>query len=206
MGPEDSSESGTLLNARRSRLIGKVFLRLGPIYSTANFLTSARFVVRGNSMAPNFAEGQYILLSRLAYLWDVPERGDVAVVHHPRQRGKHYIKRIIGLPGEHIRVGAGCVFINGCPLEEPYLEGKGAFPDSYDENSIPLYDAKITGRAEARESPPDEWALGESQYFVMGDSRAHSDDSRSFGPLNRDLIVGKAWIRYWPRSVWGIIR
>ena len=192
-----------------------VFLRFGPIYVLANLLTTVRFVVQGDSMQPNFAGDQYILVSRLTYVWDGPSRGDVVVVvQHPLQRGRNYIKRIVGLPGESVRIEEHRVFINGLTLEEPYLDGpdnRGPIDDpqirrTYDGNATPNYDTESAGGPDRLEGPDQEWSLSDDEYFMIGDNRANSDDSRSFGPLKRDLIVGKAWIRYWPRNVWGVIR
>ena len=163
------------------------FLRVGPLYKLADLLTSARFVVEGGSMQPNLAVGQYVLVSRMAYRRRGPSRGDLVVMRQPRQPERDYIKRIVGLPGECVRVEGSGVFINGRQLEEPYLASE--------------WDA---GAGRGRNGAlSKEWAVGDDSYFVMGDNRGNSDDSRSFGPVKRDLIVGKVWIRYWPRSAWG---
>ena len=135
-------------------------------------------------MEPNLARGQYVMISRLAYWLRAPTRGDVVVARAPVQPSREFVKRIIGLPGEHVRIARGQVFIDGRPLEEPYLLNHG-----------PKWGA-----------PFQQWLLDEEEYFVMGDNRASSSDSRSFGPLKRDLILGKGWIRYWPRSAWGRVK
>ena len=103
------------------------------------------------------------------------------MVHDPRLHGTDYIKRIIGLPGEHVRIGAGGILINERSLHEPYLsEGEWLGGGSV-----------------------SQWLLGEDEYLVLGDNRNDSRDSRRFGPLSRDHILGKAWLRYWPPSAWG---
>ena len=140
-------------------------------------------------MQPSLAVGQYVLVSRMAYRRRSPSRGDLVVLRQPRQPERDYIKRIVGLPGECVRVESGGVFINGRQLEEPYLAAER--------------DAGA-GRG-GNGALPKEWSLGNDSYFVMGDNRRNSDDSRSFGPLKRDLIVGKVWVRYWPRSAWGTL-
>ena len=175
----------------------------------ADFLTAARFVVRGNSMRPNFARDQYILVSRLSYLEDGPARGDVVVLRHPCQWRRNYIKRIIGLSGENIRVEGVRVFVNGQLLEEPYLEIESGLlnpPQTDDEGRGRLSDPLPIGFPGEPDEQVCECTLSDGRYFVMGDNRAYSEDSRSFGPVGRELIVGKAWIRYWPRNDWGMIR
>ena len=170
-----------------------LILKLGPIYKLAEFLTTERFVVQGASMEPNFVTDQYLLVSRMAQWSGAMSRGDVAVLRNPSHWRRTYVKRIVGLPGERVGSVAGRVFINGVFLEEPYL---GTLLDEADLDRT----EQLISQGHIKE-----WTLGEEEYFVMGDNRADSDDSRSFGAVNRQLIVGKAWIRYWPRSAWGII-
>lgn len=156
------------------------FLRLPGVFQAASLLSVTRFVVEGDSMQPGLASGHQILVDRLACRMFPPSRGEVIVVRDPGQPGVRCIKRIIGLPGEHIRMEKGQVFIDGHSLEEPHVEGK-----------------------DRADSPfPNQWLLADDQYFVLGDRRQDSRDSRSFGPIRRDHIIGKAWIRYWPPEKW----
>ena len=198
------SESIPISKSRRPPgLVGlflATFLRIGPIGRFVNFITSVRFVVRGDSMQPSFAMDQYILVSRVAYLRDEPSRGDVVVLRHPGQWGRNYIKRIVGLPGEHVQVEDGHAFVDGQLLAEPYLNGASDSLRGDVQQAAALRGIPCEGQG-----LPLECFLGDDQYFVMGDNRYNSDDSRSFGPLKRELIVGKAWIRYWPRSAWGFL-
>ena len=134
------------------------------------------YVVKGTSMEPSFEAGCWLLVSRKAYLKRTPARGDVAIMRDPRDHGRSYVKRVVGLPGEEVRLRDGTCFINGERLPEPYLGGLPAF----------------LGTDEKR------WRLSDKQYFLMGDNRARSNDSRDFGPVGPELIVGRAWFRCWP--------
>ena len=207
MNPERTS-----IPRRRRRSPGrwtrflKNLLRVKPIYRLANLVTAVRFVVKGDSMEPSFSKDHYILVSRMAYLWQGPRRGDVVVLRHPKRRSQNYIKRIVGLPGETVHALGERIYINGVLLQEPYLNGDAGFQDLSDPAGVSPQYSESTKDTDKNTGPASEWSLDEEQYFIMGDNRANSDDSRSLGPLGRELIVGKAWARYWPRSVWGIIR
>jgi signal peptidase I len=148
------------------------------IFAVINFATG-RFRIEGPSMRPNLEEGQYLIVNKIVYRLHPPQRGDIVVFNHPRNTDRDLVKRIIGLPGETVRVQDGHVFVNETLLVEPY----------------------ITYQANAR--APVEYQLGPDEYFVLGDNRPNSDDSRRWGALNRDQIVGKVWISYWPPSSWG---
>jgi len=133
--------------------------------------------IESHSMEPNFFDGQYVLVNKLAYKLGEPHRGDVVVFHNPSNPDEDYIKRIIGLPGDTVSFGDGFVYINGQPLDEPYVR--------------PPADG-------GRPNPPV--TVADGHIFVMGDNRPNSRDSRVFGPLSEDLMVGKAWVRIWPLS------
>lgn len=136
------------------------------------------FIVSGKSMYPTFDNRQYLIIDELSYRFRDPSRGDVIVFHPPPNKKEYYIKRIIGLPNETIKISDGKVKIinsdnpDGFTLDETYI-------------SVNL-----------PEMPPK--ILGSDEYFVMGDNRNASYDSRSWGPLDRDLIVGRAFIRLIP--------
>jgi len=125
-------------------------------------------------MLPNFDTGQLIIVNRAAYFFGGPSRGDVIVLHNPANNSEDFIKRVVGLPGEYVEIREGRVYVNGTMLNEPYIEQ--------------FCTLGCDGA----------WPLGPDQYFVLGDNRAHSHDSHVFGPINRNLIVGQAWLRYWP--------
>lgn len=138
--------------------------------------------IESHSMEPNFYEGQFILVNKLAYKLGTPERGDVIVFHNPNNREEDYIKRVIGLPGDTVEIHNQAVYINGEPLEEPYLE------------------------YQIRPGEPFQPIVVEPDHlFVMGDNRPNSEDSRVFGQLPEELVVGRAWLRVWPFSEFGLI-
>ena len=135
------------------------------------------FRVDGMSMEPGLHTDEYVLVNKVAYLFHEPQRGDVIVFHYPLDTTKDFIKRIIGIPGDTIQTTSNEVIINGKILNEPYI----STPFNFDTNT---------------------WKLGPGEFFVMGDNRDNSLDSRTWGPLNRNYIVGKAIAVYWPLSNW----
>lgn len=161
---------------------------IGLLSRLIDLLTAARYVVQGDSMLPYLEEGQYILVNRRAYRRASPARGDVVVLRHPTRPDRCYIKRIVGLPGEVVEVSGVKVSVDGVPLT--LLEG---WPDAQDYGGD--IDAPISL----------ECVLGESQCFVIGDNLRDSDDSRSFGPVDMELVLGECWIRYWPLSQWKVL-
>lgn len=173
-----------LTNSLQSvREIGETILLIVVIYTLVN-LASARFIVDGPSMQPNFETGQFVLVSRVNYLVSEPQRGDVVVFKYPGNPQEDYIKRVIGTSGDTVEIRDTQVYVNGVQLDEPYIN----------EPCLPS------------RCPDNVWELGADEFFVMGDNRNHSSDSRAFGPVKRDLIIGEALIRYWPPQDWGIIR
>ena len=141
---------------------------------------SARVRVDGFSMNPTLQDGEFVLVNRLAYRMGIPQRGDIIVFHFPLDpASQDLIKRVIGLPGEHIMVIRGKVFVNGQPLSEPYIA------------AAPLYSG--------------EWVVPDGDLFVLGDNRNDSSDSHSWGMLPEKEIVGKAVFIYWPFPDWKLI-
>lgn len=136
------------------------------------------FYVKGASMEPNFHDHEYLIINEVGYRVGEPERGDIVVFRYPRDPRQYFIKRIIGLPGETVRVKDGGVAI----INADHPEGV-TVQESYLESSTP-------GNKEIQ--------LQADEYFVMGDNREASLDSRNFGPVPRRLIIGKAWLRGWP--------
>ncbi len=138
------------------------------------------FIVSGASMSPTFESGQYLIVDELTYRFEAPKRGDVIILKKPRQEAEYLIKRIVGLPGDTVTIKNGIVAVgnasnpNGITLSEPYVKNKDRG------------DFEITMK-------PDE-------YFVMGDNRPVSLDSRVVGPISRGHIVGRALVRLFPVS------
>lgn len=131
-----------------------------------------RVRVENISMKPTLQPGELLLVNKLSYRLGEPHHGDVIVFHYPGNPSEDYIKRLIGLPGDDIRVENGLVYINNQPMNEPYI----AAPPAYN----------------------GDWKIPEDSYFVLGDNRNQSSDSHSWGFVPKDLIVGKALIIYWP--------
>ena len=133
--------------------------------------------VDGHSMVPTLQDQQYILVDKAAYLFHPPQRGDVIVFAYPVDPTQDYVKRIIGIPGDRVQVDqAGVVSVNGVQLNEPYISES---PNPY---------------------APTNTVLKADQYFVLGDNRGDSSDSRVWGPVPRQNIIGKASLVYWPLS------
>ncbi len=161
------------------REILETVLLTAVLFLVINTVTG-RSQVNGSSMEPTLHNGQYLIISKITYWIHPPERGDIIVLHPPNNFGEDYIKRIVGLPGERIEVRDGKVWVEGVALDEPYIA------------SAPNY--------------PGTWTLGEEEYLVLGDNRNDSSDSHSWGPLEEESIVGKAWLSYWPPGHWGIVK
>jgi signal peptidase I len=162
------------------------------------------FRVEGSSMHPTLEGGQYLLINKLVYFridqerlsriipfWKVaestenfavhpPQRGEVIVFAFPRDPTRDFVKRVIGVPGDRVEIREGTVFVNGEALDEPYITDH----DSSDMREMTLQD---------------------KQYFVLGDNRRGSNDSRNWGPVPEENILGKVWIIYWPLSNWDLL-
>ena len=162
-------------------LLSHVLITLG--MATAIFfglqVTIQSSIVIGSSMEPSLEEGQRLIINKLIYKFDDPERGDVIVFHPPQTGQVDFIKRVIALPSDTIEVKNGIVYVNGSPLDEPYI-------------------ASPPGYSLQREVPED-------HYFVLGDNRNNSNDSHTGWLLPRENIVGKAWLSIWPPDRWEVI-
>lgn len=162
----------------------ETLILIGAIYALVN-LATVRFFIDGPSMEPNFYAGQFLVVSRVHYLLGEPERGDIVVFNAPGNDADDppLIKRLIGMPGDTVEMRGGQVYVNGEQINEPYI--KEACRDN--------------------RCRDQQWTMGPNEYFFMGDNRNNSRDSRAFGPVSQDRIVGEALVRYWPPSEWGIV-
>jgi signal peptidase I len=161
------------------------------------------FKVEGASMEPTLHSGQYLLINKVGYarvegtplalalpndgatagdhyLFGAPQRGDIVVFRSPMQPDKDFIKRVIGVPGDTVEIRGGQVYINGAVINEPYIRDKAPY----------LVPRQVV--------PPN-------HFFVLGDNRPNSSDSHVWGLVPADNIIGRAWVSYWPPSLWGSV-
>ena len=139
--------------------------------------------VEGTSMLPMLEDQDRLFINKMAYKIGEIHRGDVVVFRYPHDQTKSYIKRVIALPGDDLRIDHGLVYVNGRLVKEKYVPAQFA-----DDRSLPGL------------------VIPDNEYFVMGDHRSISSDSRDFGPVERDLIYGKAAFVYWPMDQAGVVR
>lgn len=145
------------------------------------------FLVDGNSMEPNYHNKQFLLVDRLSYRFATPKRGEVIIFRYPKNPSEDYIKRIVGLPGETLTIEDGQVYINNQLVGEKYIPSKNQ-----------TYAASSEGTFEQ--------ILGQKEYFVMGDNRPNSSDSRDWGILPRANFIGRAWFSLYPFSYFGKVQ
>lgn len=138
---------------------------------------SARVRVDGFSMRPTLDDGEFVLVSKLSYKFSEFKRGDIVVFHFPLNPEEELIKRIIGIPGDHVRVEGNQLYLNGELMSEDYIA------------EAPLYSG--------------DWTVAEGYLFVLGDNRNNSNDSKDWGLLPQENVVGKAVLIYWPPPMWG---
>ncbi len=175
--PEESSENFF------TELLKFVLIAAAIVFPIRLFIAQP-FVVSGASMEPTFHNGQYLIVDELSYRLEAPQRGDVIIFRYPKDPKEFFIKRIIGLPGESVTIAGDKISITRTDgttlsLSEPYIVNHGNGSDN-------VY--KLTG----------------DEYFVMGDNRPESSDSRVWGPLPRDNIVGRAFLRLLPVNAFGV--
>ncbi|MCK9351366.1 MAG: signal peptidase I [Candidatus Paceibacterota bacterium] len=177
-GSEDVSTGSFIMEIIKFTIIS--ILIVAPI----RLFIAQPFIVRGESMDPTYSDGQYLIVDELTYRKEQPERGDVIVFKYPKDPSKYFIKRIIGLPNEKVSVSNGIITITGAAypsgkvLNEPYI--KELSYDNFTET------------------------LGENEYFVMGDNRSNSLDSRMWGPLHKKNIIGRVFVRLFPLQTAGL--
>ncbi len=143
-------------------------------------VVAPRFTVVGSSMEPSLHDGQRFVINKAVYFFREPEAGEVIVFKAPKNPRDEYIKRIVALPGDTVEIKMGVVYVNGSPLDEPYIK---------DQPSYTLQAKKVP----------------ENEYFVLGDNRNNSNDSHKGWTVPQQNIVGKAWLAIWPPSQWGLV-
>jgi signal peptidase I len=184
--PEDGPSSGPLGVALKTiRLwlveLGETVLPAIVIAVLINLFLAQATRVYGSSMEPNLHTDQRLVVEKVTYRLHSPRRGDVVVLRMPERGPELLIKRVIALPGETVEIRGGTVYIDQQPLDEPYLVRSSG--STYGPTLVP-----------------------EGQVFVMGDNRGASNDSRVFGPVSLDRIVGRAWLSYWPLEFVGVVQ
>jgi signal peptidase I len=181
------------------RVIGGFFLDIieTAVIALSIFLVVYLFImqphqVNGNSMYPNYEDGEYLMTDKFSYRFGQPNRGDVVVFHAPPSAhcptgtGCDFIKRIIGVPGDTIEIKGGAIFLNDTQLKEEYLP-----------NGFVTQAGQFTSKGPV--------IVPEGSYFVAGDNRSHSSDSRSWGFVTYEELVGKAFFRYFPFDRFGLL-
>ncbi len=178
--PANPSGPGIWLRAWLRDLLGTILPAVVIALLIHAFLAQATRVY-GQSMEPNLHTNERLVIEKVSYHLHAPRRGDVVVLHDPSGSPELLIKRVVGLPGERVTIANGTVFVDGVAIKEPYLDQQ----------------TQGNGRS---------WVVPPFTVFVMGDNRSASRDSRVFGPVALDDIVGRALFRYWPFSEVGVVR
>ena len=191
---ESTSKTTSSSEARKGRgiltEIAEVALLALGLYLVINFAIQTVHVI-GLSMYPTVQDQDYLVAAKIDYRIHAPQRGDIIIMRDPYDASRDFIKRVIGLPGDRVLIRGGQVFINGHLLSEPYLNHE-----------------KWTQNADWPASQADGSTgvvIPSDQYFVMGDNRNHSSDSRLFGPVRRDQVEAHAWIRVLPVTKLGSV-
>ena len=146
------------------------------------------FYVKGASMEPNFFDHEYLIIDELSYRFHPPGRGDIVVLRYPNDQRQYFIKRVIGLPGETVEIAGGQIKI----FNEKFPNGIALDEKSYLDQEYTATNRTVT--------------LKSDDFFVLGDNRIASLDSRFFGPVKRNLIVGRVWLRGWPFDRWKLFQ
>jgi signal peptidase I len=186
----EATKPTSQVSKRRGLLteVAEVLLLALGLYLVINFAIQTVHVI-GSSMYPTVTDNDYLIATKIDYRLHPPQRGDIIIMRDPYDNTKDFIKRVIAVPGDHLVIRQGQVFINGHLLQEPYINS-----EPWTENA----DWPLEQTAD-----PQGVLIGPNQYFVMGDNRNHSSDSRVFGVVNRDAIEARAWIRVIPLPQFG---
>ncbi len=160
------------------QILGTVVLAVAIFFLLS--ITVQSSIVVGNSMEPGIKDGQWLIINKAVYAFHEPERGDIIVFQPPYNWHDDYIKRIIALPGEAIEIKEKVVYVNGSPLDEPYI-------------------------IDAPDYTLSQYRIPDGSYFVLGDNRNVSSDSHNGWTVPRQNIVGKAWLSVWPLNEWEFV-
>lgn len=179
--------------ATSSRMALKFFLELVQVVAISlaiiipvRYFLVQPFYVKGASMEPNFFDHEYLVIDELSYRFHQPQRGDIVVFHYPNDPKSYFIKRVIGLPGETVEIADGQVKI----YNDKYPNGLVLDEHVYLDDVYTAQTKRVTLKAD--------------EYYVLGDNRPSSLDSRYFGPISEKVIVGRVWVRGWPLDRWKI--
>lgn len=202
MEPEDKKEQDTQSSQSSFGAVGSFIWDLVKILVIAlviivpfRMFIAEPFVVSGHSMLPNFFDKDYLIIDRISYRTHEPQRGDAIVLKYPKDPSQYFIKRVIGLPGDKVCFFQNHVYIyngqypQGLRLSEPYLSS----------NMETLGQPSCSALSSIQ-------TLGSSEYYVLGDNRTASSDSRVWGILPQDDIVGRVWLRVFPLNHFGLIK
>jgi signal peptidase I len=182
IGPDESGSSGRHARRVLARWVRDILISLAVSAFFIIFLYQP-VKVEGTSMMPTLEDQERVFINKFVYRLEPIHRGDVVVFRYPRDTSKSYIKRVIAVPGDHVRIEGGLVFVNGHQLSEEYVPQTYEDVRSYSETVVPPH-----------------------SYFVLGDHRNLSNDSRDFGPVDESYIYGKAVFGYWPFARLGKLR
>lgn len=153
---------------------------IGAVFAILYLFVAQFHKVSGLSMYPTMHDGDFLVTEKVSYRFGNPKRGQIVVLKNPRDNSQDFIKRIIAVPGDTLRVENDAVFVNGQKLNETYLPP-----------NTPTHSGAFVLES-------SDIKAGENQYFVFGDNRNHSSDSREWGPVTKEELVGRAFFRYWP--------
>ncbi len=159
----------------------------GAVFALIYLFVAQFHKVSGNSMFPTMHDGDYLITEKISYRLGEPKRGEIVVLKNPRNESQDFIKRIIAIPGDTIGIERNSVFVNG-----------GLIPEKYLPLNTPTHAGAFITEGNSIKAGPN-------QYFVIGDNRNHSSDSREWGPVTKKEIIGRALFRYWPPQSIGLL-
>lgn len=186
----DSTKEKGFLEKLKLHLIDfiQTLVVFGAIFALIFWQIAQPHKVSGNSMLPTLHDGEYILTDKVSYKIGQPKYGEIIVFKNPRDQSQDFVKRIIGIPSDIIQITNNKVLVNSQPVNEYYLSSQ----------------TKTEARNFSKEG--GSYQIGEEQYYVLGDNREHSSDSREWGTITKAEIIGKVFFRYWPIQNFGLVK